>query len=598
MPRTSRPLQIFPIVLRRAEVARVVDLTPNMRRITLAGDELLPGEMGAGYERPPFRSHGFDDHIKLVIPPADGALPRIGTQEEMRFAWNPEALAYTRDYTVRTWNSAANSFDVDVVRHDRGLAAAWAFRARPGDEVYFAGPKTCASFHAEADWHLLLGDETALPAIGRWLDEAPAGTRGHIIVEVPTAADRQEIPTAADVDIEWLVRGDLPAGSSPQLFDALKRTDIPTGRVYAWCGGEAMTVAPIRRYLRRDLGLPKEDVEVVGYWRRPKNASGSSEPVAEASKDDAERLVPSREEGENATDLLYEVHEMTELTPPIVTRVAVTLGIGMLIGSGVTTLDALSRETAVAPERLKPLLEAMTALGLVESDSSGYRNTARGGVLLEESSVDELSLDNPVNKEALALVDLVDVLRSGGPSQRLGQRDWRARRATDANLDSAYQDRNADSLQYVLGPLGQLGPVADAEVLAIFGDAAPVVAANVGKKTTVHLPENTTTPWPKHDCAILIAALEGHSDADALAILETAFASGSALVVAERLADKAASDDHVAERALTSLAVTGSPLRSSSDIEDLLRKAGASSVEKTVLGWGFGPFGTVLLAHV
>lgn len=597
MPRTSRPLHIHPIVLRRAEVARVVDVTPNMRRVTLTGDELTAGTMGEGFPRPPFRSDGFDDHVKLVVPPADGPLPHIGTQEEKRFAWNPEALSHTRDYTVRSWDPDTNTFDVDFVRHDKGVAAAWAFRARPGDEIHFAGPKSCALRNDAAEWHLMAGDETALPAIGRWLEEAPAGTRGHVIVEVPTQADRQDIPTAADVRIEWLVRGDdVPAGMSPWLFEAVRRVEVPDLRVYAWVGGEALTIAPIRRYLRNDLGLAKEDVEVVGYWRLPK----TSQHEEAAPRDNAERLDPAPADGAEMTpaELLHEVHEMTELAPPMVTRVAVTLGVAPLIAQGVSTAEELSRATGVEPVRLTPLLDAMSALGLIEWTNGRYHNTARGGVLMEDSALDKLSLDNPANREALALVDLVDVMRSTGSAARLGAGSWHERRAADTELDSAYQDRAADHLQFAVGPLARLTPVADARTLAVAGDAALYVTSHIARGRTVHLPGVSEDAWPAHDCAVLVSALEGRSDEEAVSLLGTAFKAGPALVLAERTADKAAGDDHVAEDALTSLAITGTVLRTSDRIAELLRTAGATKVETATLGWGFGHFGTVTVAHV
>lgn len=593
MPRTSRPLQVFPIVLRRVSVARVLDLTPNMRRITLTGEELLEGRMGQGFERPAFRSLGFDDHVKLVVPPASSPLPHIGTQEPHRFAWNPEVFEFTRDYTVRAWDREANTFDIDVVRHDHGLASDWAFRARPGDQIHFAGPKSSALRQDEADWHLLVGDETALPAIGRWLETAPAGTRGHVIVEVPEEADRQRIPTAADVEIEWLVRKGAPAGTSPLLLEAVRRVSLPEGRVYAWCAGETKTVAPIRRHLRRDLALPKEDVEVVGYWRR--HQSPREEPE-DTPRDDAERLTPAPSgRSEDARSLLHELHEMSELGPPVVTRAAATLGIGPLVASGTATLEGLSAATGVEAGRLRALLDAMTALGLLESETEGYRNTALGGLLLESETIDELTLDDPANRAALALTGIVDVLRTGRPA---ADAPWRARRDADPALDEACQDRSADALYYVLEPLGRLEAVARASTLAVFGDAAPETAARIADGRTVHLPgSDPEAVWPAHDCGILVSALEGRSDEEALALLRAALASGPTLVLAERTADKAAVDDHAAEYALTSLALTGSPLRSRSDIAALLREAGAASVEHAVLGWGFGPYGNVTVAH-
>ncbi|MFE5396241.1 siderophore-interacting protein [Streptomyces sp. NPDC056568] len=596
MPRSSRPLQIFPIVMRRVKVAGVVDVTPNMRRITLTGDELTEGVMGEGHHRPAFRSEGFDDHVKLVVPPAEGELPRVGTQEENRFAWNPEVLGNTRDYTVRSWDPEANTFAIDVVRHDHGLAASWAFGVRPGDEIHLAGPKSCALVNTDADWHLLAGDETALPAIARWLEEAPEGTRGHVVIEVPTAEDRQGIATRADVRVEWLVRDGAPAGTGTRLFDAVRGVDLPEGRVYAWVAGEAMTIAPIRRYLRHERGLPKEDVEVVGYWRRPKSA-----PVRpEAPRDDAERLVPvtADDSEETSADLLLQIHEMTELAPPVITRVAVTLGVNPAVSYGVTTLDGLAADTGVPAARLAPLLDGMTALGLLERDGVHFRNTPLGAVLCEDFAHDDLSLDNPANREALAFVDLLDVLRAGGHAERLGKRSWRERRAADPALDAAHHDRAAEQLTYVLDLLPDLPAVRDATTLAVGGEAAAHVAERIAGGRTVHLPGADVTRWPAHDCAVLVAALEGRSDEECHDLLRTALAAGRSLVLFERTGDKAAVDDHAAEHVLTGLAVTGIPPRTSDRIAQLLREAGARTVERTVLGWGFGHFGTVTVAHV
>ncbi|MEU3949754.1 siderophore-interacting protein [Streptomyces sp. NPDC029526] len=595
MPRSSRPLEIHPIVLRRATVADIVDVTPNMRRITLTGEELAEGVMGEGYHRPAFRSDGFDDHVKLVVPPADGALPRIGTQEETRFAWNPEVLGNTRDYTVRSWDPAANSFTVDLVRHDHGLAASWAFSARPGDTIHFAGPKSCARINPDADWHLLAGDETALPAIARWLEEAPAGTRGHVVVEVPTEADRQQIATRADVTVEWLVRDGEPAGTGTRLFDAVRRVDLPEGRVHAWVAGEAMTIAPIRRHLRNEVRLPREDVEVTGYWRRPRTAPAQPP----APRDNAESLTPAAADDAEDTSaaLLHHIHEMTELAPPVITRVAVTLGINPAVAYGVTTLDGLAADTGVPAARLAPLLDGMTALGLLERDGDRYRNTPLGAVLCEDASQEDLSLDNPANREALAFVDLLDVLRAGGPAPRLGTLPWRARRAADPALDAAHHDRTAEQLTYVLGLLPDLPAVRDARTLAVSGDAAAQVAERIARGRTVHLPGTDAAEWPAHDCAILVSALEGRDDDACRALLRHALDAGRTLVLFERTGDHAADDDHAAEDVLTALAVTGLPLRTSDRITGLLREAGARTVERTLLGWGFGHFGTVTVAH-
>lgn len=148
MPRTSRPMSVFPITMRELSVLDITDVTPNMRRITLGGPALRGGRVSDGnggtLELAPFRSAGFDDHVKLVIPPVEGELPALGTQGEYRFNWNPAVFGMSRDYTGRSVDLDQDRFTIDVVRHDSGLASEWAYRCRPGDAINVAGTKTSA----------------------------------------------------------------------------------------------------------------------------------------------------------------------------------------------------------------------------------------------------------------------------------------------------------------------------------------------------------------------------------------------------------------------------------------------------------------------
>src|SRR5699024_8560994 len=539
-----------------------------MRRLTLAGDQLNAGEVD-GMPRPAFRSEGFDDHVKLVIPPPDGTALDIGEQQEFRFQWNREALNRARDYTVRSVDAESRSFTVDVVRHETGLASDWAFGVAIGDRISFAGPKTCAGLAEGIDFHLLVADETALPAVGRWLEEAPAGTRGHIIVEVPTADDIQDIPTEADVEIDWLVRGSIAPGESRLMYEAVKSLSLPAGRTFAWCAGETLTIAPIRRYLRRDLGLPKEDVEVVGYWRKmpttpaetrasegsadagapgeasvspssdtagpasedsaagPASAgssaagSASDDPVApDATAAAADAGVPaagaseSRPEPEGARDVLHQVHEMTELLPPIITRTAVTLGINDLVAGGVSTAEAIAAELGIATDRAHAVLTAMCALGLLTREEQDYRNTPAGAVLTADGAADGLDLSSPALLDLFSLVDLIDVLK-GGFTARTSRASaaeadtWHAQRAADAALDTAHRGRSLDHLQYVLDPILDLEPVTAAASLALAGDVDAEAAAALTRRApesgrTIHTPAAQALAggedWPSVDC--------------------------------------------------------------------------------------------------
>lgn len=611
MPRTSRPLHIFPIALRELRIERIQDISPHMRRLTLAGPELTGGTRD-GHPLPPLRSLGFDDHIKLVVPEPDGSLPFIGTQDGERFDWAPGVLSLTRDYTVRRLDLEAGTLDVDVVRHDAGRASDWAFSAQPGDTIGFAGPKASAEVNHDVDWHLLLGDETALPAIGRWLEEAPPGTRVRALIEVPSAEDRQEIATAAEAEITWLVRGDVPAGHSTQLLEALQGLEMLPGRVFAWCAGETLTIAPIRRHLRRELGLPKEDVEVVGYWRRMIETPA---PEAEDAPE-APAVTP--------LDLLLQVHEMSELLAPILLRVVVTLGIPVLLGAGPRTPEELSEAIDVPRERLDALLDGMQALGLVTAEDRGALSlSALGEVLLEESAQEDLDLSDPANRAQLALIGLLQSITTGqAAAQSVIPAPVPRWREEDPEVDAAFESRTEDQLQWNIEPLLSRPELTSTRRVGLVGDglvptaidlatARPEVqvglhapahrAARLRERLNAEAPdavrERITVlpdaqlpaegPW---DALIAQDALEGRDGREAGELARTLRAlSAGPLLLVMPLADDAAHDDHVAEASLTALAATGTPQRTTAQVRTLLESAGLQDVRSEQLGWGFGP---------
>ncbi|WP_209324524.1 siderophore-interacting protein [Brevibacterium renqingii] len=617
MPRTSRPMQVLPIILREAEVTGIADITPNMRRLTLSGDQLAAGEVD-GMPRPAFRSEGFDDHVKLVIPPSDGASLDIGEQEEFRFKWNREALDRARDYTVRSVDPATNSFAVDVVRHDSGLASDWACDVAVGDRISFAGPKTCAGLAEGIDFHLLIADETALPAVGRWLEEAPAGTRGHIIVEVPTADDIQEIPTKADVEIDWLVRGSAAPGESSLMREAVKSLRLPAGRTFAWCAGETLTIAPIRRFLRRDLGLPKEDVEVVGYWRKmpTRPVAPAEETPAEARPAETSPIAATASDAEDSAeptstrDVVHQVHEMTELLPAIITRTAVTLGINDLVAGGASTTEAIAAELGIDSERAQAVLTAMCSLGLLSRKDDTYRNTPTGAVLTGDGAADGLDLSDPALLDLFSLVDLVDVLRGGfaartSRASAIEASTWHAQRAADPELDAAHRRRSLDHLQYVLDLILDLEPVATAADLAVAGDVDAEAAAALTRKApdagrTVHTPGSEALAgrraWPSVDCTLVIAGLSGRSRPEVDSLLRRMLAASRTLVLVEAFTDDAESDDHQAEELIATLATTGNPSLTTGGLAAALRGLGAARVEIRDIGWGFGRFRSAVIA--
>src|SRR4051794_23713819 len=237
---------------RRVEVVEVVDLTPRMRRVRLAGDlSDLPVA-------------GPTDHAKLFFPVAAGEEPPE-PQVSTRGLVQPPAGAPrpSREYTLRRHDPAAGTVEVDLVRHGAGLAGTWA--EDPRGALWLYGPRSSAVVEPR-DWYLLGGDETALPALGRWIDQVPP-VPVHVVVEVADAAEEAylgEVPPHVTVD--WRHRDGAAPGTTTLLDDGVAAFTPPAGEGFAWMGAEAGALRPVRRRLR--ALLPSAAVDLDGYWRR------------------------------------------------------------------------------------------------------------------------------------------------------------------------------------------------------------------------------------------------------------------------------------------------------------------------------------------
>ncbi|MGU3361776.1 DUF2218 domain-containing protein [Methylobacterium sp. M6A4_1b] len=242
--------------LREVRVRRIEDLTPHLRRITFAGRDL------ARYDAP-------DMHIHLLIPPEGQppVWPVPGADGIPVWPQGPSAPAL-RTYTVRRVDAAAGEIAVDFVLHDApGPGAAFAARARFGDVVGLLGPGGRGV--APADWYLLAGDETALPAIARILERLAPEATGVAVIEVGEAADELTLAHPEGIALRWLHRTGAPAGSTLRLAEAVKAVPIPQDRrVFAWAGTEFETFKALRAHWRRTCGLPRDRHLAVAYWRR------------------------------------------------------------------------------------------------------------------------------------------------------------------------------------------------------------------------------------------------------------------------------------------------------------------------------------------
>ena len=231
-------------------VVRSERLTPNMHRVVLGGE---------GLDR--FACGAYTDHyVKLMFPRPGVAYDEPFDPARARAERPREEWPVTRTYTVRAWDETARELTLDFVLHgDSGLAAQWAVHARPGDPLSFGGPGGGYTPDPAAGWHLLAGDESALPAIAAALERIPAGAEVTAFVELGDPADRQDVP-----GVTWLHRGDGPIGSAlvPAVLDVKFGDDV-----HAFVHGEATFVKELRRYLRVDRAVPRERLSISGYWR-------------------------------------------------------------------------------------------------------------------------------------------------------------------------------------------------------------------------------------------------------------------------------------------------------------------------------------------
>ncbi|MEU1604422.1 siderophore-interacting protein [Micromonospora matsumotoense] len=246
-----------------ARVVRVGRPTPHLVRLVLGGEELAGLPVGE-----------FTDHyIKLVFPPPGVDLPRPLDLAAIRRDLPREQWPRLRAYTVRAWDAAAGELTVDVVHHgDEGLAGPWAARLRPGDEVLFTGPGGAYAPDPTADWHLLVGDESALPAIGAAVERLPEGALAVVLVEIADRAEEQPLRSPGAMALTWLHRGDRPVGEA--LVAAVRELEFPPGRVHAFVHGEATFVKELRRLLRVERSVPREALSISGYWRRGMDDEG------------------------------------------------------------------------------------------------------------------------------------------------------------------------------------------------------------------------------------------------------------------------------------------------------------------------------------
>ncbi|KHL13190.1 NADPH-dependent ferric siderophore reductase [Mumia flava] len=415
MPRTRRELKTYPINVRQLVVSRVQDVSAGMRRITLTGDQLRAFTTADGIAVPPLRNEGFDDHVKLIVPGPGQDRPIPPVQVEGHLDWWPPAGRPTaKDYTPRRWDPEAGELDLDLVRHGSGFASRWAEHVQPGDPAYIAGPKASALLPDGVDWYLVAGDETALPAIGRLLDELPPGSRAQVFVEVEDATHEVPLTAGPGVEITWLHRHGAPAGTTDLLERAIRDADWWDGEVYAWVAAEALTLKPIRAHLKHDRSVPRDCLDITGYWRRTVGSEAAEPGAATDGVDDPQAAA--------ATQLA----RLLDSTGPAALRAAVSVGLVARLDRGPAPVEVLAAELGLADAPLRALVRYLAAVDVVVLDDGDPAATGTapvrlgpvGELVADEDTLAALDLGGARALLELSPADLVTVLRTGAAAPR------------------------------------------------------------------------------------------------------------------------------------------------------------------------------------
>jgi NADPH-dependent ferric siderophore reductase len=245
-----------PLKFRLLQVKQVHALTPHLIRVTFTGDDLHD-----------FVSASFDDHIKVFFPEPGAdkpTLPEAGPNGPV-FAEGKRPTA--RDFTPRRYDREARELDIEFAMHDAGPAASWAAQAQVGQYLGVGGPRGSFVVPTGFDWHLLIGDDTALPAIARRLEEMPAGKRVAAVIEVADPSAQIEFSTEAELHVVWCYReGAGQRGEA--LLQAVRDTYLPEdGEGYVWAAGEAATMRAVRYHLVNERGIDKSRIRAASYWK-------------------------------------------------------------------------------------------------------------------------------------------------------------------------------------------------------------------------------------------------------------------------------------------------------------------------------------------
>lgn len=245
----------------RTRVVRTERTTDHFLTVTVTGEGLTE-----------FEFLGLDQCTRIFfVRPGQDRLhmpdPSDGWVAEFR-SMPDEQRPHVRNYTMRRFDADALELDIEFVTHGDGSpASAWALRAREGDELGLYPEGVYYLPSQDTDWHLLVGDESAVPALLSILEQAPDDLRARAFLEVPSSADIRPVRAPAGARVHWLPRDDAYAVPGRLALETVRGADLPGGRPYCFVAGENTLPTELRRTLVRERGVSKDDIAFIGYWR-------------------------------------------------------------------------------------------------------------------------------------------------------------------------------------------------------------------------------------------------------------------------------------------------------------------------------------------
>lgn len=625
MPRSARPNTVHPIALRELEVKRVVDVTPGLRRVTLTGPELDALTTPEGFAQQEFDSTGFDDDIKLIFSYPGETEPVLPLRKEggIRFPRDRRPLAKT--YTVRNWDPKARELDVDFVKHGIGVATTWAYRVQPGERIHVAGPSVSQGLPEGSDWLLIAGDDTATPAIARFLEELPEDARGLVVLEVAQDSHVYDLRELPGMEITWVTRNGRAPGTSNLMLDAVAAAPWQDGQCFAWIAGEQSAVRDLRRHLIDERGMDKNWIDFTGYWKRE---------TVEAI--DGDEAIPDSENHESS---FSKFHEMAEILPPLALRAAANLGIGELISRGTTTVAGLVEATGADERGLRKFLryleglEILEPVGEVVGDGDyrpeEYRLSEVGEYLANDMVLDHLTDDGQVSRVELAFRGIEQAVRTGAPVYEAVTGRTFAELEADPEYAEEGLENTARFASFISGPLsasqslagsgtgpqrivlhargaGTLAaefatafPAAQVSIVALPTPAAwyrkdlPTAVKDAGVLSRIDVVEQSLyETTDAADTVLFVRTLGDLPDGEAVLALQKAASSlseGGRILLLEDTQDIVPAEgptEHGGEADLLNLALTGGGYRTVPELEKVIADAGLRVASAEIVGWG------------